>query len=217
MRLKNIHKGERCFVIGTGPSLNLTNFNLLKGEIIFGVNTLYRGMLDFGIACKYYGVSDGKVWSKHWKSVLGLDTTLFLSSNAGKYYSKRKRFFSQFEKRKPTVFSYLGQMTSPIHFSKNPFRGLYNGWTVIIDVCLQMAYYMGFKTVYLLGCDCDYSGMHRWDGLRTENVIQTKWESVFNAYEICKRTYEKDGRKIINSTVGGKLEVFKRERLEWVI
>ena len=57
-RFKDVHKGERCFIIGTGPSLNVTNFDFIKDEIIFGVNTLYTGLLKFGITCDYYAVSD---------------------------------------------------------------------------------------------------------------------------------------------------------------
>ena len=57
-RFKDIHKGERCFIIGTGPSLNLINFNLIKDEIIFGVNTPHTGLPKFGITCDYYAVSD---------------------------------------------------------------------------------------------------------------------------------------------------------------
>ena len=31
--LKNIHKGDRCFIIGTGPSLKITDLETLKKEI----------------------------------------------------------------------------------------------------------------------------------------------------------------------------------------
>jgi hypothetical protein len=40
------------------------------------------------------------------------------------------------------------------------------------------------------------------------------WEKLFKTYEVCKRVYEEDGRKIYNATVGGKLEVFERVKLE---
>ena len=76
---------------------------------------------------------------------------------------------------------------------------------------------MGFKEVYFLGCDSDYSGLHRFDGSTTDNPRGREWEDIFNAYKICKRVHEEDGRKIINATVGGKLEVFKRMKLEELI
>jgi hypothetical protein len=104
-------------------------------------------------------------------------------------------------------------------FSKDLTKGVYSSGTVILH-CLQIAYYMGFQTAYLLGCDCDYSQSHHFDNRRTikkEAPVMTSdagKQRVFKGYEICKRAYEKDGRKIYNSTVGGKLEVFERISLE---
>lgn len=216
-KFKDINKGERCFIIGTGPSINNTNLSLLKNEIIFGVNTLYRGLSKFGITCDYYAVSDVKVWKRHFKNILDLDTVLFLSSYTGKEYLSNLSFYQKFQKEEPIVIRDLGDMRSSGWLNKDLSIGAYWGSTVIIDICLQAAYYMGFKTVYLLGCDCDYTGLHRFDGLPTENVVQEDWPKVFAAYEICKEIYESDSREIINATVGGKLEVFKREKLEEIL
>ena len=216
-KFKDIHRGQRCFIIGTGPSLNKTNISLIKDEIVFGVNTLYRGLENFGINCNYYAISDEVVWEKHFKSILGLDTTLFIGDMAGKDYLSNMSFYKKFRKNKPFVVRNLGEIQASDSFSKDLSIGTYWGSTVIIDICLQAAYYMGFKEVYLLGCDCDYTGMHRFDGLPTENAVQDDWPNVFAAYEICKDVYESDGREIINATVGGKLEVFKRKELEEVL
>ena len=220
-KFENIHKGQRCFIIGTGPSLNKTNLSLIKEEIIFGVNTLYRGLSKFGITCDYYAITDLDVWQKHFKNILGLDTVLFLSGGAGESYLSKKRFFQKFQKNEPFLVRDLGSMWSSKCFSKDLSMGTYNGDTIIIDICLQAAYYMGFKEVYLLGCDSDYSGLHRFDGLITENLqgggVTGDWSKVFDSYEICKKIYEEDGREIINATVGGKLEIFKRKKLEEII
>lgn len=218
---KDIHKGQRCFIIGAGPSLNKTNLSLIKDEIVFGVNTLYTGLEEFGISCDYYAVSDPIAWQNHFRNILKLDTVLLLSGGAGESYLSRKEFFKQFEKGEPIVIRQLGQMWISKCFSKDLSAGAYNGDTIIIDICLQAAYYMGFKEVYLLGCDCDYTGLHRFDGSISENMStrahKGDWSTVFESYEICKKAYEKDGREIINATVGGKLEIFKRKTLEEVI
>ena len=39
--LKDIHKGERCFIIGNGPSLNKLDLSKIKDEYTFGVNAIY--------------------------------------------------------------------------------------------------------------------------------------------------------------------------------
>ena len=36
--LSDFHKGERCFIIGNGPSLRETELTKLKGEFTFGLN-----------------------------------------------------------------------------------------------------------------------------------------------------------------------------------
>ena len=38
--LRNIHKGEKCYILGTGSSLNDFDFTLIKDEIVFGCNFL---------------------------------------------------------------------------------------------------------------------------------------------------------------------------------
>ena len=86
MQLKNIHKYPRCFLVGTGPSLNKTPLHLLEKEIIFGTNTLYKLLHKLDILPLYYCVSDGNVWDKHKEGILELDTTLILSGDAGRSY-----------------------------------------------------------------------------------------------------------------------------------
>jgi len=211
-KLKDIHKDERCFIVGTGPSLKETNLSLLKNEIVFGVNSLYKAMDDF--SCKYYAISDIKVWNNHKKKVSSLDTLLFLSSEVG-----RKMVGGSL---KNTIFlKTKGYMSVTGEFSKDISKYVVGGHTVVIDVCLQVCFYMGFKEVYLLGCDCDYSGTQHFDGSESDNKksvsVSGDWSRLFHVYEICKNTFEKDGRKIYNSTVGGKLEVFERKKLEEVV
>lgn len=226
-KLHNSHKGERCFVVATGPSISKTNLDLIKDEILFGVNTLYKGYNKFNINCQYYGVSDPDVLKEEYKNVLPLDTTLFLSGAAGKEYLNRKVFYQKYQKNEPIVIRDLGEMWSVNCFSKDLSRGTYWTHTITCDICLPAAYYMGFKEVYLVGCDCGTSGgQHFYE--KTKDNIDDAWRfhtnykkkrmlSIFDVYEVCKRHFEEDGKKIINCTVGGKLGVFERKKLEEVV
>lgn len=218
--LKNIHDGERLFILGTGPSLRKTDFSLLKDEILFGVNSLYRGYEKFNIECQYYGVSDPKI--PYLQDVLNLKTQLFLGHGACDQYLTQY-FSRELEVEKfPLLLSLLGWMwESESNFSFDLRHGTFNGDTVVIDICLQVAYYMGFAKIYLLGCDCDYKGMHRFDGSVADNLagsgVSGDWKKVFASYKICKKIFENDNREIINATVGGKLEIFERKCLEDII
>jgi len=207
---KDIHKGERCFVIGTGPSLNSTNFGLLKDEITFGVNTLYVGLDRFKIKPRYWGISDPQIMTGHYTQVSKLDTTIFLAHNAHKIYASNPTRYKSHQE--PVLLRSYGK------FSIDLTKGVACGMTVVYDIGLQVAYYMGFDVVYLLGVDADYSGpkSHFYDNpdKRGKGIPSAR---SLQSYGAAKVAFEKDGREIINCTVGGKLEVFKRRKLEDVI
>jgi len=215
-KFKNIHKGDRCFIMGTGPSLNITNLNLICDEILFGVNIFYKT----GIPCKYYGVSDGRVWKVHGDAITRLSSFLFLSGYAAMYYAANPDLNYTFH-RKPYVLPELPTYEfGKVLFAKDIKDGTYNGQTIIYDVCLQVAYYMGFSKVYLVGVDADYSGWHHFDESPVENLsggAAGNWTKVLKAHRLAKQIYEEDGREILNATIGGKLEIYKRVRLEDIV
>ena len=41
INLKNKHKGEKCFILGSGPSINDEDLKPLKNEIVFALNNFY--------------------------------------------------------------------------------------------------------------------------------------------------------------------------------
>jgi hypothetical protein len=207
---RDIHEGERCFIAGTGPSLNITKMELLRNDIVIGVNSLHNGLRDWGISCKYYGVADDAVLKAQWKGIVQLKTTLFLSTTATNYYNAHK---SRYAGISVYPITFLGGG----NFSQDIAVGGFWGGTVVHDVGLQLAYYMGFSEVYLVGVDCDYSGEAHFDGTKIERMAMGaagKWNTVFEAYQRAKDVFESEGRKIINCTVGGKLEIFDRMNLE---
>jgi len=215
-KLRNKHKDERCFIIGTGPSLKKTNLSLINDEILFGVNTLYRGLKKFGINCQYWAVGDRKVFIEHYKPLLSLNTTIFLGGHAGQEFLEKKQYYLKEAEIEPIVVKTLGRMNVWGKFGEDLTNGTYSGGNVVIT-SIQIAFHLGFKEVYLLGCDSTYKGSHHFDGEKHSFQKERKWSYIFAAYELCKKTYENTGRKIYNSTVGGQLEVFERKSLEEVM
>ena len=51
--LRDRHRGERCFVIGNGPSLQRTDLTKLRGERTFGLNRIYLKFGELGFATSY--------------------------------------------------------------------------------------------------------------------------------------------------------------------
>ena len=56
--LKDRHRGERCFILGNGPSLNDCDLTRLAGETTFGVNGIFLKTAEMGFVPTYYVVED---------------------------------------------------------------------------------------------------------------------------------------------------------------
>eukprot|EP01156_Anaeramoeba_ignava_P018403 Anaeramoba_ignava/a91646_12.p1 GENE.a91646_12~~a91646_12.p1 ORF type:complete len:193 (+),score=17.04 a91646_12:291-869(+) len=114
-------------------------------------------------------------------------------------------------------------------FSVDASQKLFCGQSVTM-INLQLAYYMGFKEVYLIGMDFSYNIPKSAivNGKEIESTEDDnnhfnpnyfgkgkKWhdpqlDKVLLSYKFIKMMYEFDNRKIYNSTAGGKLEIFER-------
>lgn len=121
------------------------------------------------------------------------------------------------------------------HFSKNAARMVWVGGTVTY-ICMQLAYYMGFNRVYLIGFDHSYKIPKDADVDRQRKEIISKsddpnhfdpnyfgkgyrWhdpavEKMETAYRRAGKVFEAAGRKIMNATIGGQLTVFDRVKYE---
>ena len=104
-------------------------------------------------------------------------------------------------------------------FSDDISRKVYFGGTVAYD-CIQIAAYMGFKAIYLLGMDLvpynkgDKSAYRYSNFYEQENQNSPRpqmWvDNIINAYEVAKRYGDSHNIHIYNATRGGYLEVFER-------
>jgi len=119
-------------------------------------------------------------------------------------------------------------------FSSNIANRVYHGRTVIINLCLPIAHYMGFSEIYLLGCDCDYNidlaAEQSQDHFYDEDIVRHYGDNAplsrtelqlalnyFDNYKVVKRYFDATRRQIFNAGVGGKLEIFPRIPLEEVL
>lgn len=195
---KNLHKGETCCIFATGPSINKVNFQKLNSFCTFGCNSFY----NHHFKTNYFCVTDELVWNAHKKEVLKLKVPIFKGSLMQKDAVEKENIINLKLKNK-----FLVDCKEDYG---NLNKGIYRGHTVVNHI-LQITYWMGFKKVFLFGCDCDYSGSHHFDGTPIDNFHRTNWKEVFDQYEVSKYFYEKDDRKIYNATIGGRLEVFQRK------
>lgn len=232
-RFHNIHKGQRCFIVGNGPSINSMDISLLDNEYTFAVNGIFYKTQECGFRPYYYVVEDYHVLQDNMEMIRDYEPRVggskFLPSRFRTKFagSKSPTFFLNMNRGFYEPRSLYYEVP---RFSADAASNVYCGQSVTI-VNLQLAYYMGFSEVYLIGMDFSYnipdSAIKEGDVIEsTEDDVNhfhpdyfgkgKKWHdpklhNVLKSYKLCRLMYELDGRAIFNATEGGKLEVFPRK------
>ena len=212
--LYHIYEGKRCFLIATGPSLLVEDLELLKNEICISMNTIYRLFDKTDWRPSIYGIQDKEVYKKikediksHYQE-LG---TVMIGDSVGDFSIPAYYFHLDIQKH------LIGN--NKTIFSKNVDAKVYDGFTITYSM-IQIAVYLGFKEIYLLGCDTNYRGpKSHFDDNKYEipKGMDLFYDNAVAAYEAAKVYTDRNGVSVINCTRGGMLEVFKRESLENVL
>ncbi len=217
-QLKNKYKGKRCFIIATGPSMTKEDLIKLKDEYTFGCNSLAKIFPELGWETTFFGIQDQSVYSKLKSDIQSLRTTkLFISNNSPdinrlncETYPYELNIYNQ--KTDTTRFVYK--------FSDNPFLEVCGGFTIVYSL-IQIAVYLGFKDIYLLGCDCNYddnkNNRYFISSGHYDPNYKTAGSRMMGAYRVAKKYADSNGIRIVNSTRGGKLEIFERQDLDEVL
>ena len=223
---KDIHKGERGFIIATGPSLKVSDLDRLVGEVTFSCNKIFLAFDQTDWRPTYYSIIDRLVAQEMSEKVREIRST--------KIFSGVTRPFIH-----DTDILWLRDLPSPVvdgnrvaTFSTDLSVGTYGGATVVYTL-MQMAYYMGIQTLYLLGLDFKFTaspdtGKKTAAGeviLQQANEVnhfhpnyrqtQSYWtqprlDEQYKAFICAKQAFEADGRQILNASRQTALDVFER-------
>lgn len=221
-QLKQLKKGKRCFIVGNGPSLTLDDLEMLKGEDCFAANLIYKIFDKTDWRPNYYFIQD-----RYADTGNILDTLDIPYMFIGDYYW-RKRGVNN--KNAICIHSARSFKGDKVDFSEDITKKVVSHCTITYSM-IQMAIYMGYKEIYLIGMDHNYEftydclgniihnkyvNSHIFED-RNPNEVIANIEGMNKAYISAKSYADKNGIKIINTTRGGKLEWFKRENLEEVL
>ena len=218
--LKNKYYGNSCFVVATGPSLTLDDLNLIKGFYSFSCNSILSCFDKTSWRPDFYCISDKEIFSLYSNLVneSGLQN-IFLPTDLKERFSVGHTGFNRSYSQhiKGIYYKTFKNIVFP---SKRPDK-FFNDATSVTFFCIQIAVYLGFTSIYLLGQDCNYStaSLHsdvaksKYTGMVNKNAGNGMIECFDNYHSF----YRKKGIKIINCTRGGMLEVFPRKSLEEVI
>lgn len=210
--------------MGGGPSLKKIDPSHLVDEATFGVNGIYLIRDWLGFLPTYLVVEDKLVVSDRGADIGALRGPV-------KFYDDR--YNPQIPPDDRTVnirmFDDYSDYPGFPEFSSDASRGVWCGGTVSY-LCLQLAYYLEFDPVYLIGFDHNYV---KPDHVQADGVVWTsrgedpnhfhpdyfgagkKWhdprvDRMEVAYHRASKEFAAVGRRVLNATVGGKLEVFPR-------
>jgi hypothetical protein len=238
-RLRSLHdryRTERIFIVGCGPSVNQTPMEKLAGEFTFSMNRIYLLFDRINWRPTFMTVVDWDVGPDIAADLNALDGITFffpqrfrgLLRDGGRvhWYWMADRFPND------------GRSVED-RFSYDITRGIVPCWSVT-SVAVQIAFYLGFDPIYLVGVDADYEPSHalkragpgrggrpgrpylaapgggRADHFDARYVIEgARWPypdlaRQIEGYGNCRGAIEAAGGHIYNATVGGKLEVFER-------
>jgi len=214
LKFKDIHKGDRCFIIANGPSLKNMDLSLLKNEITIGMNRIHLMKDINGFVPTYVVVADIDIQLKQFTQEYNdVQLTRFYNWNARGLFNNVENLMFFKESFQP---EFQSDFTKKIGTGKS-----------VTYSCLQLAFYMGFKEVILIGKDHSYniSGTPHKSvestGKEDNHFIKgyfkkgMKWDipdyvGEEYSYRLAKRAYEEIGGQILDATIGGKLLVFNK-------
>ena len=227
-QLKGKYAGKRCFIVATGPSLTMEDLALIKGEITFGMNSLC-GIFDrTDFRPTYYAIQDKAVYKKmepflEKYSVKELLVGIANTHNIG--FSDKDLDNHGTWIGFPLNASYhLGDMIYHnkyyVKYSSNAYKQVYDGYSITYSL-IQLAHYMGFSEIYLLGVDCNYKKgrvNHIFEyGDKDSEHQDSQYQRMIKGYELLVKKKDELPYKIYNATRGGMLELFPRVKLEDIV
>jgi len=231
--MANFYRGRSAFLMLSGPSLNQLDLSLLnqRGIITMGVNnawTIHRPNL-------WTCVDDpGRFIDTGWKDP-GITKLVPMCHRV-----RKLRIQNSDGSMQPSAF-HVSQMPSVLfyrrsnHFDHERFLtsdsvpwgndgnqadtlGI-KGKRSVMLAALRLLHHLGFRTVYLLGCDFKMADDRRYafDEARAPNVIRynnTLYESLSRRFEALLPHFEQHNFRVVNCSPGSALSVFERMTYE---
>lgn len=219
-RFHNAHQGRRCFIIANGPSLNKMDLSVLKNEYTFSMNRAYLLYENWGFQPSFFVCINELVIEQFADDIKKLSVPKFLNYNC-------RQFFNSDNADDSLLYLRTGLHLND-RFSGDVSRAISSGGTVTF-ACLQLAYYMGFAEVILIGMDHSFveKGTPNKTVVRDEDKDEShchpsyfpkgiKWQlpDLYRselAYALARQAFEADGRHIFDATVNGKCKVFNKK------
>ena len=216
--LRKIHKGERAFIIGNGPSLRQTDLSKLRNEFTFGMNRIYLLFPELGFHTTYFVSINDLVIEQFADEILAQPMPKFLAWHSHRHFPANLPI--------PNLPTFLYTTYTGPRFTQDVTGRVWEGATVT-NVALQLAFHMGFQQVILIGVDHNFTSK----GEANKTIVSegddpnhfmpnyfgkgARWQlpdldTSEIGYTFAREAYRKAGREVLDATVGGKLTIFPK-------
>ncbi len=229
--LNNQHAGERCFILATGPSIKKQDLKLLRGETCIALSNFFVHQDYRVIKPNYYCVAGyhQPISKTAWTEWLGemasaTDNAIMFFSLNDREDIERNGLFS----RREIHYLQYANWSKISGGELDITRSVPSPQSVTI-MALEVALYMGFKNIYLLGCDHDWilhfntsahfyeesqhalvrEGYDEWAGSDLELTFEC-YVRLWQQYKALWQIARGKSINIFNATAGGLLDVFPR-------
>lgn len=218
IKYHNSYLNKKCFIVATGPSLTINDLELIKGNYSISVNSIIKSFDKTSWRPDFYLITDPIPFRSVYKMINITDyKQVFLAKGIGKLNGAI--YFSLNNKDRAKC-QMLGNYDGKLYPSNN-LKKYFNNAPSVIFSAIQLAVYMGFKEIYLLGQDCNYNTEKLHSdiaGIRYSiNPLPKEGDNMLSVFRNYSKYYSQTDVKIFNCTRGGKLDVFPRKDLEDVI
>lgn len=218
--IKDSHKGERIFIVCNGPSLTAADLDKIagSGDKSFGSNSIDKIFSQTVWRPDYYCVTD----ESYQYSLLGAMNNV---PAVLKFFRKESYITTRRVESQSVWLNVDGDkslLDNPA-FAEDVTDICY-GIASVTYVMLQIAVHMGFREIYIIGCDNRYSAERMQDGTivnhggpshfgGADNVVYQRGVAVFEmnrAFAYAAEYAARHDIKIYNATRGGYMEAFPR-------
>lgn len=238
--LFNIKKGKKCFIIGNGPSLKSTNLDLISDEDIFTCNLFAQSESFLSLNPTAHFIMDSRFFTNDQfgdRSPLQ-DVFNCCAAKSVPYLFvnlKVKPYLDRYKIDKNSIY-FIAQSPEATLNKHLSLRDCIPSFPTVIHTAICVAWYMGYQTIYLIGCDCtgfvtyadvyeakSVSGNYGFEFDISSNELikknmtsspiqqELRWYAqIFDDYDRLARFCQTTNRQLINLTNGGVLNSVPR-------
>jgi hypothetical protein len=222
------HRGQRCFVVGNGPSLKRLDLARLRGETLFTVNTFLDHAGALGLSPFCHTIVDPAYFDPARPTFAQFVATAARLGDALAFFPVDRRAVIAPHVPGARYLMFAGTVETNDNAALT--RALPGCYSVNI-VALLIALYMGFSEIHLIGCDLDMlsnvvgvaplrireshfyddaEGVSDWGALGYDYAAYARAVArMFDGFRFAA-TKARPHQRISNASPAGLLDVFPR-------